>query len=167
MDLGNQRQREWQPTLRTASNRGLYLQRLRVSNNREWQSTLPNPENRRQTRYVTYAVNCKNGSADEDLSTLRKCVEDVKGAVGYYVTDSYGANDPNDRPGWLEACRLLQLGFVDGIAVMNRDVISPSDNQYEAVVQWIGGRPALLMLVWPEGIGSRMSPVTPRIRERL
>ncbi|MCX4826858.1 hypothetical protein OG883_45305 [Streptomyces sp. NBC_01142] len=165
MDLDNQRQRQWQPTLRPAANRSLYLQRLRVSNNREWRDTLPDPENRRQTRYVTYALNGKDGNADEDLSILRQCVEDAEGAVGYYVTDSYGTSDPNDRPDWLEACRLLQLGFVDGIAVMNRDVISPSDDQYEAVVQWIGGRPALLILVRPEGRDSRKSHAMPTIWE--
>ncbi|WEH37891.1 hypothetical protein PZB75_31300 (plasmid) [Streptomyces sp. AM 4-1-1] len=167
MDLDNTRQRRWQPTLRPAANRSLYLQRLRVSNNRHWWDTLPAPESRRRTRYVTYALNCANGSADEDLSVLRQCVEDAEGAVGYYVTDSYGTNDPTDRPGWLEACRLLQLGFVDGIAVMNRDVISPSDDFYEVVVQWIGGRPALLMLVRPEGGDSRLTPVTATIRGAL
>ncbi|MFJ6437787.1 hypothetical protein [Streptomyces sp. NPDC091416] len=165
MDLDNKRQR--QSALRPAANRGLYLQRLRVANNRHWWDTLPAPESRRQTRYVTYALRCTNGSADEDLSALRRCVEDADGAVGYYVTDSYGTTNPNDRPGWLEACRLLQLGFVDGIAVMNRDVISPSDDHYEAVVQWIGGRPALLMLVRAEGSDSRLSPVTPTIRKGL
>ncbi|MGW3930854.1 hypothetical protein ACWECC_22545 [Streptomyces microflavus] len=167
MDLDNTRQRRWQPTLRPPANRSLYLQRLRVSNNRHWWDTLPDPASRRPTRYVTYALDCKNGGADEDLGALGECVEDAEGAVGYCVTDSYGTNDPTGRPGWLEACRLLQLGFVDGIAVMNRDVISPSDDHYEAVVQWIGGRPALLMLVRPEGSDSRLSPVTPMIREGL
>lgn len=165
MDLDNERQRQWQPPRRPAANRGLYLQRLRVSNNRAWRDTLPDPENRRQTRYATYALNGKDGSADEDLSTLRRCVEGAEGTVGYYVTDSAGTSAPNDRPGWLEACRLLQLGFVDGIAVMSRDVISPSDDQYEAVIQWIGERPALLILVHPEGHQPRKSNVMPAIKE--
>lgn len=151
-DLRGDSARRSPPAFERASNsRGLYLQRLRVAGNRHWQATLPDPENRRRTRYVTYALDDATRNVDEDFSTLRLSVEAAEGAVGFSVTDSQGTTDPSDRPGWSEACRLLQGGLVDGIAVMDRHVISPSDRCYESVVQWISRTPALLMLVRPEG----------------
>lgn len=130
--------------------RGLYLQRLRASYNRNWRDTLPSQE-RRQTRYVAYAVNGPDGSADGDLSSLREVVEHANGAVGFMATDVHNAPALDRRPGWNEAIRLLSHGFVDGIAVVNRNAISSDDDEYESVVTWVGTQPALLMVVQPEG----------------
>ncbi|WP_327357732.1 hypothetical protein [Streptomyces sp. NBC_01304] len=152
MDAENEweRQRCPNPALRPGlGSQGLYLQQLRVSYNRHWRDTLPSP-NRRQTRYVAYALNNSGGVADDDLSVVRRHVESVNGVVAYELTDTCAA-PLNRRSGWAEAARLLSLGFVDGIAAVDRSAISLHDVEYEGVVNWIGHRPALLALATPEG----------------
>ncbi|WP_371591216.1 hypothetical protein [Streptomyces sp. NBC_00470] len=126
------------------------LQTLRAGFNRSWHDTRPEPpKRRRQVRYVAYAL---TANPTDDLDRVRRHVSEAGATVKYELTDVDPHNTPQDRPGWAKACRLVASGRADGIAVANRTAISEDDDAYRAVVTWLGTRPALLLVVTPEGI---------------
>lgn len=143
MDEDNERERRFSSS-RPVENRGLYLRRLRTSNNRAALENCTRPD--RQRRIVAYALTRAGGSADEDLSTVRRLIEEKDYAVAHELTDTYAPHSPCTRPGYAEARRLVWCGFADGIAVVDRQAISAIDDEYEHELRWYAERPALVLL---------------------
>ncbi len=142
-DEAHERERRFTSS-RPSANRGLYLQRLRTTNNRTALENCPRPE--RQRRIVAYALNHIGGSADDDLSTVRRLIEKKDYAVAHELTDTYAPHSPCTRPDYVEARRLVWCGFADGIAVVDRQAISTIDDEYEDELRWYAERPALVLL---------------------
>lgn len=130
--------------------RGLYFKRLRDDYNAAALDHLPNPARRR--RIVAYAVNEANGSADQCLQAVRDLIAQQDHDVVHEVTD---VRDrilvaPQGRPGWSKARHLVHCGFADGIAAIDRNAISPRDDEYEEELHWLGQRFGTLLLIVPE-----------------
>jgi hypothetical protein len=152
MDRDNE-VRPWMPgnpiPARPPVYRGLYLQRLRETYNGAALDHLPTP--RRQRRVIAYALTEPGGTADRGLAVARALIESQEHAIAYELTDSLTPYaSPHQRPGWIEARRLVYCGFADGIAVVNRLAVSRRDDEYEDEIRWIGQRPGLLLVAEPE-----------------
>ncbi|MGW7184147.1 hypothetical protein ACWGII_26000 [Streptomyces sp. NPDC054855] len=133
-----------------AVHRGLYLKRLRLDYNGNALEHVPNPD--RPRRIIAYAINETGGRADQGLAVVHDLIEREGYTVRHELTDTrtWALDAPQKRPGWVEARRLLHCGFADGIAAVDRNAISRSDDAYEEEIHWIGQRPGLLLLAVPE-----------------
>ncbi len=130
-------------TTRPVANRGLYLSRKREQNN---VVALETPLKRRR-RIIAYALTETGGQVNHTMASVRRLIEEQGYDVVHELTDAHAPHAPLTRPGWAEARRLVGTGFADGIAVLNREAISVSDDEYEEELRWLGDRPALLLLV--------------------
>ncbi|MBX7551550.1 hypothetical protein K1Y78_26795 [Streptomyces sp. tea 10] len=129
-------------TMRPLDNRGLYLTRQREQGN---ESALETPVERKR-RIVAYGLRSAGGQIDRTMESVRGMVTALDFEVVCELSDVHAPHAPLDRHGWNEARRLIQSGFADGIAVLNREAISVVDDEYEAELRWLGERPALLLL---------------------
>jgi hypothetical protein len=79
---------------------------------------------------VVYALTCGN----EPVGTLAR-VKAYAVHRGWEVSrslhDTCGMTDPVERPGWLEAMRLVAGGFAQVVVTLDRSAVSCSDVEYE------------------------------------
>ncbi|MFJ9719894.1 hypothetical protein ACIRPQ_28880 [Streptomyces sp. NPDC101213] len=123
---------------------GLWLKRLREGANEEALRTRPNSA--RPLRLVTYAMLPVGTDPTADLARVRSMLERQDYHVAHSLYDLHGDQNPQRRPHWQEARRLVQMGFADGVAVTDRYAISAHDRHYEREVRWFGEHAALLLL---------------------
>ncbi|MFF4504820.1 hypothetical protein [Streptomyces sp. NPDC001401] len=144
MDKDNDRQ-AWVRglTMRPLDNRGLYLKKKREQGN---DSALATPVQRKR-RIIAYALQSAGSQVDHTMASVRRLIEEQGYDLVHELTDVHAPHTPLTRRGWEEARRLVSTGFADGIAVLNREAISVSDDEYEEELRWLGDRPALLLLV--------------------
>ncbi|MET7814233.1 hypothetical protein ABZT26_25720 [Streptomyces sp. NPDC005395] len=147
MDRDNRLAASLDPSYRRPPRPGLWLKRLREQGN---DGALNEFDRRRvrQLRLVAYASTLAGADAerDGDLARIRVMVEARGHFVGHFLSDQLGPQEPTRRPGWQEARRLIQQGFADGIACLDRYAISANNDEYELEVRWLAEHAAPLLL---------------------
>ncbi|MFJ3365769.1 hypothetical protein [Streptomyces anthocyanicus] len=149
MDRDNRLAASLEPSHRRPPHPGLWLKRLRETGN-DIALKRSGENSTRQLRLVAY-VSTRPGVGgdahrDGDLARVRVMAEARGHYIGHYVSDQLGPQAPSRRPGWQEARRLVQQGFADGIACLDRYAISAHNDEYELEVRWLAEHAAPLLL---------------------
>lgn len=107
-------------------------------------------EQGRQVRVTTYVLAPRGADAEGVHAALAAHAESLGWRIGAERFTDVPANGRDDaRPAFSAACRYAASGFVDGVLTLDRAMVTPNHEAYEAYLRWLHDRLSFLAFVPP------------------
>ncbi|BBA96091.1 hypothetical protein RVR_1231 [Actinacidiphila reveromycinica] len=93
---------------------------------------------------VLYALTTAGRQPTASLERARMYAAEKGWRIAGAAFDDCGMTEPNERPAWNQALRLLRGARAQGIVTVDRSSVSTNDTEYEQALLWLQDRRSFL-----------------------